>query len=79
MNEKAFGIANGLVYGAFMALLAWAAASFRVGERAVEETAKYYPGYRATPLGGLLGAFYGLATGFALGWATAALYNAFRK
>lgn len=79
MNERAFGLANGLVYAFFMALLAWVAAAFHVGEGAVEETARYYPGYRATPTGGLLGAIYGMLTGFAMGWFIAWLYNSFQE
>lgn len=79
MNARAFGLANGLVYAAFMALLAWFAAALHDGQGAVEETARYYPGYRATPLGGLIGAFYGMVTGFAMGWVIAWLYNRFRS
>ncbi len=79
MDERAFALANGIVYGVTMALLAWLGAIFHIGEGAIKETEQYYPGFKATPLGGLLGAFYGLATGLAMGWAVAWLYNRFAE
>lgn len=79
MNAHAFGMANGLAYAVFMAGLAWFAALFHVGDNAVRLTAEYYPGYRANFSGGVLGALYGFASGYAIGWVTAALYNASRS
>lgn len=75
LNARALGAGMGAAYAAYMALLAWAAGLFRIGGDAFEMMAKFYPGYRPTFVGGLIGAGYGLLTGFALGWVTGWLYN----
>ncbi len=75
LNAWALGVSTGAAYGAYMALLAWAAGLFQVGGGAFEVMTTFYPGYRPTFMGGLIGAGYGLLTGFALGWVTGWLYN----
>lgn len=75
LNQTAFGLAMGAVYAAWMALLALGARVFHVGEGMVAEYGKFFPGYRATPLGALLGGAYGFAIGGLFGWALAGLYN----
>ena len=79
LEQRAFGLAMGAVYAAFMAVLAWVAALFHVGEDAVAMYARIFPGYRSTFPGGLIGGLYGLATGFLLGWGIAAIYNRIRQ
>ncbi len=79
MNPRAFGFANAAAYGVMMAALAWLGMAFPSLRRAVDLTAEYYPGYRATIGGGVVGGLYGLATGYLLGWFTAWLYNRFRR
>ncbi|HLH74750.1 MAG TPA: hypothetical protein VKX96_15795, partial [Chloroflexota bacterium] len=79
LNQRAFGLAMGFAYAAYMMVLAWVAALFHVGDQAVAMTRAFYPGYDASFSGGLLGAAYGFATGFALGWGMAWLYNRFRN
>ena len=37
--------------------------------------AQFFPGYEVSPLGSLVGFFYGLISGFCLGWLTASLRN----
>ncbi len=68
-------MAMGGVYAVWMALLAWGAGSLGVGRAMVDLTARAYPGYRPTFLGGVVGAFYGFLTGFSLGWFMARIYN----
>lgn len=79
LDQKAFGLAMGLTYAAWLALLAWAAGSLRVGQSIVELYGSMFPGYQSTFLGGLVGAMYGLALGFPIGWGTAKLYNAMQE
>lgn len=37
--------------------------------------AQYFPGYRVTFLGSLVGFVYGFLTGFAIGWVVGSVYN----
>ena len=77
LNQTAFGLAMGAVYAGWMALLAIGARLFHVGEGMVAEYGKFFPGYRPTLLGGLLGGVYGFVIGALFGLGLAALYNAF--
>lgn len=76
LNQTAFGLAMGAVYAAWMTLLALGAAFLHVGGGMVAEYGRFFPGYRPTPLGALLGGVYGLAIGTIFGLALAGLYNA---
>ncbi len=75
LNQRAFGLAMGLVYAAMMAVMAWGAGAFGIGREIVSYTEKMYPGYRPTFVGGLVGGLYGFLTGFPMGWLMARLYN----
>ena len=77
LDPNAHGLAYGVVYAVFLAVWAWVAALFPRRRDAVALIEHYYPGYTATPQGGLLGALYGFFTGFPLGWGVAQLYNVF--
>ncbi len=79
LNTRAFGLAMGFVYAAWMAVLAWTAGAFHVGDEIVDFTARMYPGYRPTFLGGLFGAVYGFLIGFPMGWLMARTYNAIQE
>jgi hypothetical protein len=46
----------------------------RVGQNLVL-LAQYFPGYSVTWTGSVIGAFYGIAVGFALGWLMASMRN----
>lgn len=75
LNSRALGLGMGAAYAVYMALLAWAAGLFHYGGETFRVMMKFYPGYRPTFAGGLIGAGYGLLAGFALGWITGWLYN----
>lgn len=75
LDQRAFGVAMGATYAVFMLALAWVAGLFHVGDQAVAMTASYYPGYRPTFLGGIVGAAYGFVTGYVLGSAISWVYN----
>jgi hypothetical protein len=78
LDAVALGLALGSVAGAalFVAtlVLALGGAPDLVGF--LELLDQYFPGFRVSPAGSLLGLAYGLATGFALGWTFAVLRNA---
>ncbi len=78
LDRRAYGLAMGLVYGVYMALLAWGGAVLHAGDQASRLMKAFYPGYTFSLSGGLIGAVYGFATGYLLGWATAWLYNQLR-
>ena len=78
LDQHAYGLATGVAYAVYMALLAWVAALFHVGDQAIKVTRAFYPGYSASIVGGVVGAAYGFVTGYALGWTTAWLYNRIR-
>lgn len=76
-DALALGTALGLTVG----LLLWAATTLLVlkGGDPVGPTLSllghYFPGYRVTLGGSLIGLAYGGAAGFAIGWSMAAVYN----
>src|SRR5262249_15001946 len=73
-----FGLALGGVTGAllFAATLAVAEAGQRELVGLLGLLGQYFPGYRVSPSGSLLGLVYGTAVGFGVGWAFAFVRNA---
>ena len=75
IDKLALGIANAVVCGVTLAvvtLIVW----LRDGDGMfLPLLSNFYPGYRVSPTGSLLGLQYGLITGFVLGWTLAALRN----
>jgi protoporphyrinogen oxidase len=77
LDRGAFGVALGVVCG--LALFAATLVLVLRGGANVGATLgllrNYFPGYRVTPLGSVLGLGYGFLTGFVLGWTTAFFRN----
>ncbi len=77
LDRAAFGLAVGVVCG--MVLCAATLILVLRGGTNVGATLgllrNYFPGYRVTPLGSVLGLAYGFVSGFALGWVTAFFRN----
>jgi hypothetical protein len=77
LDRWAFACAVGAAVGVSL-MLATITLVLRGGEQVgphLALLANYFPGYRVTALGSLIGAVYGFATGFGLGWAFALLRN----
>jgi protoporphyrinogen oxidase len=78
LDGVAFGLAAGMVTGLLLCLLtllhAWTGPS--PADRYLGLLAQYFPGYRVSPAGSLLGLGYGLAVGFVVGWLFAYARNA---
>jgi hypothetical protein len=78
LDRSAFGVALGVVTG----VLVFAATLFGVVNGSAADELKifllsqYYPGYRVTPGGAILGLLYGFVSGFLIGWCIAHLRNA---
>jgi protoporphyrinogen oxidase len=78
VDRRALGLAVGAVSGISLALmtLAMVAQGDFAGSPGLWLLSHYFPGYRVTLTGTLVGAVYGFATGFVVGWGGALLRNA---
>jgi protoporphyrinogen oxidase len=78
LDGVALGLAAGTITGTALFLLTLLHAWMGLGPagRYLWLLAQYFPGYRVSPLGSLLGLGYGLATGFVVGWSFAYARNA---
>jgi protoporphyrinogen oxidase len=78
LDGVALGAALGAVSGAALGLATLVLALGGPGElgRYAGLLAQYFPGYRVSPAGSLVGLAYGAAAGFAVGWTFAKLRNA---
>ncbi len=78
LDRTAFGAAVGIVSGAtlFAATLALVLKGGSVVGPNLRLLAQYFPGYRVTPVGSLLGLAYGFCAGYLVGWLFAFLRNA---
>jgi protoporphyrinogen oxidase len=78
LDRWAFGAALGLVMGSllFVATLILALKGGDVVGPHLALLAQYFPGYRVSVGGSLLGLVYGVATGFIMGWLFALIRNA---
>jgi len=77
LDRVALGVATGVLLGLTI-FLATAALLLKGGPEVgptLALLAQFFPGYRVTPLGSVVGLAYGLASGFVVGWITAAVYN----
>jgi protoporphyrinogen oxidase len=77
LDHVAFGTAAGIVTGALL-LLATVALVLKGGKAVGPHLGllvQYFPGYRVSVSGGVLGLFYGFVSGFLLGWGFAVLRN----
>ncbi len=74
LNERAFGFALGILWGAtiFIATL-WVA--LIGGGETLYKLRQFYPGYSISLFGALVGFVYALIHGFIWGWLFAWLYN----
>jgi hypothetical protein len=78
IDRTAFGVAVGALLGSlvFCATVFDIAARRGAGGLDLELLSQYYPGYRVTFAGALLGFIYGFFSGFLLGWFIALVRNA---
>jgi hypothetical protein len=77
LRARVTAVVFGMVGGAGLLVATWWLV-LRGGENVGQHLgllANYFPGYRVTWAGGVLGFFYGALTGGAIGWAVASLYN----
>jgi hypothetical protein len=75
LNKNAAGLALGIVCALCMFLLALSAAYLGWGAGAIMIAQDVYIGYGASLLGGVIGAIWGFAKGYILGFLIACLYN----
>jgi protoporphyrinogen oxidase len=77
LDRTALGVAGGVVLGTLLGLLTLVAHALDLGavRSGLALLAAYFPGYRVSILGALLGLFYGCLTGFAAGWVFALVRN----
>jgi protoporphyrinogen oxidase len=78
LDRRAFGLAVGAVSGVLL-FLATLVLVLKDGPSAGAHLAllgQYFPGYRVTASGSLLGLLYGSAAGFVVGWSFAVIRNA---
>lgn len=78
LDRTAFGLALGTVAGTvlFLATLFLVIKGSDGMARNLRLLSQYFPGYRVTPLGTVIGFFYAFASGFISGWLFAFLRNA---
>lgn len=78
LDRMAFGLSLGTVAGAvlFLGTLFLAIRGSDGMARNLRLLGQYFPGYRITPLGGMIGFVYAFASGFISGWFFAFLRNA---
>lgn len=77
MNARAWGVAVGLLLGGGL-FLATIVLVLRGGDRVGPHLgllAAYFPGFRVTLAGSVIGALYGLGLGYVIGWMIGKLYN----
>ncbi len=77
LDKVALGIALGTIFGLGI-FLATNILILKGGEeigRNLSLLGQYFIGYEVTPVGSLIGLFYGVATGFIAGWLIAFLRN----
>ena len=77
LERRAFGLALGTVcgLGLFLATLFLVAKGGASVGRHLQLLAQYFPGYRVTPAGSVLGLVYGFTAGFCAGWTFAIIRN----
>jgi len=75
LDIKALGLAVGIFWGLYCALLGMVAMLFGCGTGLVELLSDYYVGFKPTLLGSMVGGIWGLVDGFICGGVVAWLYN----
>ena len=75
LNVKAFALASGLVWGIGLFLLTWWIIAFSGPSEDVTFLGRVYIGYSISPLGSVLGLFWGFIDGLIGGAIFAWLYN----
>lgn len=77
MNARTWGVAVGLLLGGGL-FLATIILVLRGGDTVGPHLgllAAYFPGFRVTPVGSVIGALYGFSLGYVVGWMIGKLYN----
>jgi hypothetical protein len=75
LDWKAFALTCGILWGLCLFLVTWWLLAFGGSTAEVEWLGNFYFGYRATPIGSLIGLAYGLVDGAIAGAIFAGLYN----
>ena len=79
LDIRAAGLSFGIVWSVLIFLCGISAMSLNWGTKFVEVFANIYPGYQATFLGSIIGAFWGFIDGGIGGALLAWLYNKFAR
>jgi hypothetical protein len=79
LNQKAFGLAGGIVWGLGLALSTAISLFTGYAGSVLSLISSVYPGYSVSALGILTGAVYGFIDGFIGCWLFAWVYNKFSK
>ncbi len=76
LNLRAFALATGIWWGAWLFLLVWWLIATGASGADVGMLGQLYPGYAISPIGSLVGLVWGFACGLISGAVLAWLYNA---
>ena len=69
LHKRAFGTATGLAVGFGVFLITWIEVLRQPSEPSpLRLLSQYFAGYTPTPQGAFIGLFWGLMTGFVMGW-----------
>ncbi len=79
LNVLAAGLTAAVFWGGSMFLGTWIAMWFEYGSSLLEVMTGCYPGYEITPIGSLIGLFWGFIDAFLGGVILAWLYNFFNR
>ena len=79
LDPRSLGLSFGVTFGAAIMLLGVSSWGLDYGTEAVELLAGFYKGYAPTPVGAVIGGFWGFFDAFIGGFAIAWLYNYFQE
>jgi hypothetical protein len=64
LNVKRFALAGGILFGVMFFLVTWVSISSGYAGDVLKLMEGVYPGYHVTPVGSVVGLFYGFVKGF---------------
>ena len=79
LNVKAFALTCGIIWGAFMFIIAWWLIILEGFNAEPTFFTRMYPGSSISPLGSVIGLVWGFVDGLVCGLIFAWLYNKFNK
>lgn len=75
LKPVALGLTLGIIWGAALFLMTWVSYWTGYGGLFMDLVVSIYPGYAVSPLGSIIGLFYGFVDAFVGGLVVAWLYN----